>query len=130
VLPKHVISKERPSKSVELIKCPVTLCLKVIGGKWKPVIIFFVLNQVNRFGALQRAIPKVTKQMLTAQLRELELDGVIDRIVYPVVPPKVEYKLTEFGESILPIIHQMREWGEFAMKSNSKAAKRIRTPLK
>ena len=115
------------SKSVEVRDCPVTLCLKVIGGKWKPVILFLIKNSINRFGALQRALPKVTKQMLTVQLRELELDGVIDRKVYPEVPPKVEYSITEFGETIFPVIHKMKDWGEFAMKSQSKAAKRLRS---
>lgn len=115
-------------KSIEAKDCPVTLCLKVIGGKWKPVIIFLIKNEVNRFGALQRALPTVTKQMLTTQLRELELDGVIDRKIFAEVPPKVEYSITEFGESIFPIIHKMKDWGEFAMKSQSKAARRLRSP--
>ena len=114
-------------KSVLAGDCPVTLCLKVIGGKWKPVIVFLVKNKVDRFGALQRSLPKITKQMLTMQLRELELDGIIDRKVFAEVPPKVEYSITEFGETIFPIIHKMREWGEFAMKSQSKAAKRLRS---
>jgi DNA-binding HxlR family transcriptional regulator len=118
--------KSTISKSVEPENCPVTLCLKVIGGKWKPVIIFLVKNKVNRFGALQRAIPAITKQMLTSQLRDLEMDGVIDRKIFTEVPPKVEYSLTGFGETLLPIIEKMKDWGEFASKSNSKAAKRIR----
>jgi DNA-binding HxlR family transcriptional regulator len=114
-------------KSVSASDCPVTLCLKVIGGKWKPVIVFLIKNKIDRFGVLQRALPKITKQMLTMQLRELELDGVIDRKIFAEVPPKVEYSITEFGETIFPVIHQMKEWGEFAMKSHSKAAKRLRS---
>lgn len=115
------------SKSVEPNECPVTFCLKVIGGKWKPVIVFLIKNKVDRFGALQRALPKVTKQMLTMQLRELELDGIIDRKVFPEVPPRVEYSITDFGETIFPVIHQMKDWGEFAIKSQSRAAKRLRS---
>jgi DNA-binding HxlR family transcriptional regulator len=122
-------SDKTPSKqkSVLASDCPVTLCLKVIGGKWKPVIVFLIKNKIDRFGALQRALPKITKQMLTMQLRELELDGIIDRKIFAEVPPKVEYSITEFGETIFPIIHQMKGWGEFAMKSQSKAAKRLRS---
>ena len=92
--------------------CPVTHCLQIIGGKWKPVILFCIDNGVNRFGALQRAIPAVTKQMLTQQLRELEKDGIITRTVFPEVPPRVEYDLTARGRSILPVIASMRSWGE------------------
>jgi DNA-binding HxlR family transcriptional regulator len=125
--PKKGKAKSSITKSVEAQNCPVTLCLKVIGGKWKPVIIFLVKNKINRFGALQRSIPSITKQMLTSQLRDLEMDGIIDRKIYTEVPPKVEYSLTIFGETLLPIIEHMKEWGEFATKSNSKAAKRIRS---
>lgn len=106
--------------------CPVSLCLKVIGGKWKPILLYMISNNINRFGALQRAIPDITKQMLTLQLRELELDGIIDRKVFPVVPPHVEYSLTEFGKTLKPVIYQMKIWGMHAIQSNSKAAKRIR----
>ena len=92
--------------------CPVTRCLSVIGGKWKPVILFCVANGVNRFGAMQRAIPNVTKQMLTQQLRELEADGALHREVFAEVPPRVEYSLTPKGQSLLPVIQSMRDWGE------------------
>lgn len=93
------------------VQCPVTRCLSVIGGKWKPVIIFCIVNGVDRFGALQRAIPNITKQMLTKQLRELEADGLVTRTVYPQVPPRVDYALTGKGRSILPVIEAMKAWG-------------------
>lgn len=93
-------------------QCPVTRCLSVIGGKWKPVIIFCIVNGVDRFGALQRAVPKITKQMLTKQLRELEADGLVTRTVYPEVPPRVDYALTDRGRSVLPVIEAMKAWGE------------------
>lgn len=89
----------------------MTHCLSLIGGKWKPVILFCVAGGVNRFGAMQRAIPGVTKQMLTQQLRELETDGLIHRKIFAEVPPRVEYSLTERGKSVLPVIYAMREWG-------------------
>ena len=96
--------------------CPVTYCLSVIGGKWKPVILFCIANGVDRFGAMQRSVPGITKQMLTKQLRELEGDGLISRKVYAEVPPRVDYSLTDVGRTVLPIIEQMEVWGETHMK--------------
>ena len=96
--------------------CPVTYCLNVIGGKWKPVIIFCIANGVDRFGAMQRAVPGITKQMLTKQLRELEADEIISRKVYAEVPPRVDYALTDKGRTVLPVIAQMKAWGEAQIK--------------
>ena len=93
-------------------QCPVSHCLGMIGGKWKPLILFCIANEVNRFGAMQRAIPEISKQMLTQQLRELESDGLLSRIVFAQVPPRVDYKLTERGQSILSVIKAMKQWGE------------------
>lgn len=93
------------------IDCPVTRCLNVLGGKWKPVILFCISNGVDRFGAMRRAIPGITKQMLTQQLRDLERDGVLTRTVHAEVPPRVDYALTLRGQSLLPVIEAMREWG-------------------
>lgn len=92
--------------------CPVTYCLSMIGGKWKPVILYCISNGVDRFGAMQRVVFGITKQMLTKQLREMEADGLITRTVFPVVPPRVEYALTDKGRSLLPVISQMKQWGE------------------
>lgn len=92
--------------------CPVTHCLAVVGGKWKPVILFCIAHGVARFGAMRRAVPGITKQMLTQQLRELERDGVISRTVYAEVPPRVDYALTARGRGLLPVIDAMRKWGE------------------
>ena len=93
-------------------QCPVSHCLGMIGGKWKPLILFCILNQVNRFGAMQRAIPEISKQMLTQQLRELESDGLLSRTVFAQVPPRVDYALTARGQSILSVIKAMKRWGE------------------
>lgn len=99
----------KPQKTSD---CPVERTIGVIGGKWKSVILYYLLRQeVMRFSDFQRTIPKVTQQMLTAQLRELEADGIIQRKVYPQVPPKVEYRLTGFGMTLKPIILSMKEWG-------------------
>ena len=93
-------------------ECPVTRFMALLGGKWKPIVLFHIANGTNRFGALQRAIPDVSKQMLTTQLRELEADGILHREVFRVVPPRVEYSLTDFGLSMLPVVDAMRTWGE------------------
>ncbi len=92
--------------------CPVEVALDVIGGKWKGVILFYLLDGKKRFGELQKLIPRITQRMLTLQLRELENHGIIHREVYKEVPPKVEYYLTEFGETLKPIILLMRDWGD------------------
>jgi DNA-binding HxlR family transcriptional regulator len=92
--------------------CSVEAALDVIGGKWKGVIVFHLLSGTKRFNELHRSFQGITHQMLTVQLRELEEDGVVRRTVYPEVPPKVEYSLTPFGQSLRPILLLMREWGE------------------
>lgn len=94
----------------------MTYCLSVIGGKWKPVILFCIANGVDRFGAMQRTVPGITKQMLTKQLRELEADEVISRKVYAEVPPRVDYALTDKGRSVLPVIEEMKAWGQTQMQ--------------
>lgn len=91
---------------------PVAATLKVIGGKYKTLILWRLLSGTQRFSELSRYIPCATAKMLTQQLRELEHDGLISRTVYPVVPPKVEYDLTEKGRSIEPILKAMAQWGE------------------
>ena len=92
--------------------CPVTTTLSVIGGKWKPIILHIIRDETRRFGEVRKLIPAITQKMLTQQLRELEKDGIIHRRVYPVVPPKVEYSLTEYGRSLEPILDAMAAWGQ------------------
>lgn len=91
--------------------CPVEATLELIGGKYKALILFHLIDSTLRFNELQKLIPQATPKMLTQQLRELEKDSLISRTVYPVVPPKVEYQLTDFGKSIIPIITAMCDWG-------------------
>jgi DNA-binding HxlR family transcriptional regulator len=91
--------------------CPIEATLDIVGGKWKVLILFYLMQGTVRFGEFQRLIPKITQRMLTLQLRELEEDAVIHREVYRQVPPKVEYSLTEFGKSLEPLLLLMRDWG-------------------
>lgn len=92
--------------------CPVEAALDVIGNKWKGIILFHLLSGLKRFNELKRLIPDVSQRVLTLQLRELENDNVIKRKVYPQVPPKVEYSLSELGLSLEPVLVALREWGE------------------
>ncbi len=92
--------------------CAVEATLGVIGGRWKGVVLFWLLSGKHRFGELKRRIPNCTERMLTLQLRELEEDGLVTRTVFPEVPPRVEYELTAFGQSLEPVLRGMREWGE------------------
>ncbi|MDR2502700.1 MAG: helix-turn-helix transcriptional regulator [Oscillospiraceae bacterium] len=100
--------------------CPVGATLELIGGKYKSLIIWHLIDNTLRFGALQRLIPGATPKMLTQQLRELERDNLLRRVVYPVVPPKVEYSLTGLGKSLIPILTAMYDWGAGYMQSSGK----------
>lgn len=97
--------------------------LKVIGGKWKPAILYLIDISINRFGELHRRLPGISKRMLTDHLRELESDGILHREVFPQVPPKVVYSLTAQGESLSPIFKAMEEWGMQYGESISKEEK-------
>ncbi|MGW0249776.1 winged helix-turn-helix transcriptional regulator [Nocardia goodfellowii] len=94
------------------LDCPIEVTLDVIGGKWKGMVLYQLMAGTARFNELRRVIPGATPRMLTLQLRELERDGVITRTVYPEVPPRVEYELTEFGRSLGPLLELMEQWGE------------------
>lgn len=91
--------------------CPVSTTLAIIGGKWKALILHHLNGETRRFNELQRLLPDITQRMLTLQLRELEADGIVHREVYPQVPPKVEYSMTAFGETLIPVIAAMYDWG-------------------
>ncbi|MFD2334587.1 winged helix-turn-helix transcriptional regulator [Cohnella sp. GCM10020058] len=95
------------------INCEKELTLAVIGGKWKLIILWHLgLEGTKRFSELKKLIPHITQKMLTNQLRELEEDQLVSRKVYPVVPPRVEYTLTEYGESLIPVLKMMYNWGK------------------
>ncbi len=102
----------KKSKQPPAYHCPVEATLDVIGGKWKVLILFWLKDQVCRFGQLRRHIPGISERMLTQQLRELEDHGIVHRQVYPVVPPRVEYSLTPYGRTLRPITDLMCTWGK------------------
>ena len=101
------------------ITCPVDATINTIGGKYKALILWHLLDKTLRFSEIKRIIPSATPKMLTQQLRELEKDNLIIRTVYPVVPPKVEYSLSDYGKSIKPILIAMYDWGENYLKKNN-----------
>ncbi|MFC5479605.1 winged helix-turn-helix transcriptional regulator [Massilia suwonensis] len=100
-----------PHDEVQAFACPVTFTVDVIGGKWKSLILFHLMSGTRRFNELRRLMPEVTQRMLTLQLREMEVDQIIHRKVYLEVPPKVEYSLAPLGQTLVPLITTMREWG-------------------
>jgi DNA-binding HxlR family transcriptional regulator len=96
---------------VDEADCPIKTTLDVIGGKWKPLILFLLKSGPLRYSELRREIPVVTQKMLTDHLRELEQDGIGHREIYPQVPPKVEYSLSPYGESLKPVLDALASWG-------------------
>ena len=95
----------------DLINCPAERAIYFLGGKWKIRILFTLFNNKKvRFNELKKVLKTITQQMLSKQLRELETDGIVNRKVYQVVPPKVEYSLTEFGLSVIPILKSFSDW--------------------
>lgn len=120
---KSTIAENKEDKSEKKIifdekSCPVTATMKVLGGKWKAILINAIYHtSPARFGELRRSVKGITQSMLTSQLRELEDDGIINRKIYAEIPPRVEYTLTEFGLTLSPIMQSMADWGyEYKMK--------------
>ena len=99
--------------------CPVSATLDLIGGKYKALILWHLAENKLRFSQLNKLIPKATAKMLTQQLREMETQNLIHRTVYPVVPPKVEYSLTDLGRSLMPVLIAMRDWGAEYLRSQN-----------
>ena len=103
-----------------LIDCPAERAVYFLGGKWKIRILFTLLNSKKiRFGELRKVLKTITQQMLYKQLKELEQDGIVNRRVHQIVPPKVEYSLTEFGNSLIPILRSFSEWNKRNLRTIS-----------
>jgi DNA-binding HxlR family transcriptional regulator len=92
--------------------CPIEITIRALGGKYKPVILFHLLKGSRRYKELQREIPGVSQRMLTLHLKELERDGLVRRTSFPVVPPRVEYDITEYGRSLESVLEAMNAWGK------------------
>ncbi|MFT3705998.1 MAG: helix-turn-helix domain-containing protein [Agriterribacter sp.] len=106
----------RKTKDFNPYKCGVTHFLNKVGGKWKVLVIHGINMGHNRFSTLQKAIPHISKQMLINQLRELEEDKIIERKVFAEIPPRVEYNISKYGKSLLPVIMVIQQWGLADMK--------------
>lgn len=102
--------------------CPVEATLQLIGGKYKAIILWHLMQGTLRYSQLHKRMPKATDKMLTQQLRELEKDRLISRKVYPVVPPKTEYSITEFGKTLSLVLNEMCSWGDFYLNEISNCA--------
>lgn len=98
--------------------CPIEASLDLIGNKWKGVILYHLMKGTKRFNELRRLIPKVSQRVLTLQLRELEENNIIIRKIYAVIPPKVEYSLSELGQKLQNILFALEEWGQQVMKQD------------
>ena len=100
--------------------CPVESTLQIISGKWKSVILYHLIkNKVCRFSKKKKKMPNCSRRMLSLQLNELERDKIIEKKIYPVIPPKTEYRMTRFGETLTPIILEMDKWGQTYNSINS-----------
>ena len=116
----------------EEFHCAMDVTMNFIGGKWKTVVLWYLRKEKKRFGELGRLIPGITEKMLSLQLKQLEQDGILERIVYPQVPPRVEYQLTPFGKTLIPLLEAVAKWGrelgeregELVEKGRKKGVKR------
>ncbi|MGG4343582.1 winged helix-turn-helix transcriptional regulator [Paenibacillus lautus] len=108
----------RTSANAVISQCPIETVMHVIGGKWKPLILWHLMESTKRFSDLEKDIPEVTQKMLTQHLRELESDGLVVRTIHPSVPPKVEYTLSEYGITLLPVLEAMCNWGTIHNQKN------------
>lgn len=99
------------------LNCPMVVSINTIGGKWKPIILHMLSSGTMRFNELKRKVPPLSQKVLTQQLRELEQDRIVNRTVYPEVPPRVEYSLTPLGMTLVPVLESLYRWGEMYAES-------------
>jgi DNA-binding HxlR family transcriptional regulator len=100
------------------IDCPVTATLELIGGRWKAPILYYLSNGTRRFGQIDATIEGISRKVLTEQLKELESDGLITRVYHKELPPRVDYSLTDFGESLLPVFNSIVQWADHNLKES------------
>lgn len=100
--------------------CAMDVTMNYIGGKWKTVVLWYLRKDKKRFGELRKLIPNITEKMLSLQLKDLESDGIIKRKIYPEVPPRVEYYLTDFGKTLIPMLEEIARWGRSLAESKGK----------
>src|SRR3954470_15869574 len=110
--------------AMKSISCPVETAVRIIGGRWKVLVLQQLFSGVKRFSELHSALKGVSHRTLTHQLRDLEEDGILPRKVYRQVPPKVEYSLTPLGETLKPVMHAMHDWAEMYGKRMSRTSNR------
>jgi DNA-binding HxlR family transcriptional regulator len=107
--------------------CSLDVTMDFIGGKWKTVVLWYLKKDKKRFGELKKLIPDITEKMLSLQLKALEEDGIVKRTIYPEVPPRVEYELTDFGKTLIPMLEEIAKWGrELAKKEGILIDKEIK----
>lgn len=102
----------------ETYYCAMDVSMSFIGGKWKTVVLWYLRKGPKRFGELKKLIPPITEKMLSLQLKELEKDGIVKRTIFPEVPPRVEYELTDEGQTLLPLLEEIAAWGRRKAKLN------------
>lgn len=100
--------------------CAMDITMDFIGGKWKTVVLWYLRKDKKRFSELRRLIPNITEKMLSLQLKDLENDGIVKRKIYPEVPPKVEYYLTDFGKTLIPMLEEIAKWGRKLAETKGK----------
>ena len=110
--------------------CAMDLTMSFIGGKWKAVVLWYLKGGRKRFGELRKLVPGISEKMLSLQLRELEKDGIVKRTIFPEVPPRVEYELTEEGKTLVPMLNAIAEWGRNKAKRDGEIVEVKKTPAK
>jgi DNA-binding HxlR family transcriptional regulator len=107
--------------------CAMDVTMDYIGGKWKTVVLWYLRKDKKRFSELRKHIPNITEKMLSLQLKDLENDGIVKRKVYPEVPPKVEYYLTDFGKTLIPMLEEIAKWGRGLAETKGKVVDKDRS---
>lgn len=110
--------------------CAMDVTMDYIGGKWKTVVLWYLRKDKKRFSELRRLIPNITEKMLSLQLKNLESDGIVKRKIYPEVPPKVEYYLTDFGKTLIPMLEEIAKWGRTLAETKGKMVDKKRDTSK